>query len=105
MRFIMRIGLANKPGDQVNPTCYSNVVTRPGPPGWGTGSANSDGGAQARAIVEGLKGRFIAACRQSGREVTNENNFNWVWNRYPGDEKQFGGMRAKYREDVSVTVN
>ena len=35
LRFIMTISMRNLPGDTVNPTCYSNMLTRPGPPGWG----------------------------------------------------------------------
>ena len=99
LRFVMDISLINKPGDTVNPTCYSNVITRPAPAGW-PGSA-----AQARQTVQELKAAFIAQCRARGREITSDGNFHWSWNQYSGDEQRLGEARARYPEDVSVSLD
>lgn len=105
LRFILTIGLLNKPGDAVNPTCYSNVITRPGPPGWGApGFLPPGSGEQARAAVYALKDAFISRCRASGREITSDGNFNYVWNQTSGDEQTLQGVRARFREDVSVSL-
>ena len=105
LRFILTIGLLNKPGDTVNPTCYSNVITRPGPPGWGApGFLPQGSGEQARAAVYALKDAFIARCRASGREITSEGNFNYVWNQTSSDEQTLQGVRPRFREDVSVSL-
>lgn len=105
LRFIMSIGMRNLPGDKVNSTCYSSVVTRDGPPGWGgTGFLPPGSGEQARQTVESLKAQFIAACQAGGRQISSAGNFNWVWNQRPDDEQKFAGARAKYAEDVSVIV-
>ena len=105
LRFVMSIGLLNKPGDTVNPTCYSNVITRPGPPGWGApGFLPPGSGEQARAAVYALKDAFIARCRASGREITSEGNFNYVWNQTSSDEQTLQGARPRFREDVAVSL-
>lgn len=106
LRFVMMIGLMNKPGDTVNPTCYSNVVTRPGPAGWGAGGFLPPGsGAQARQSVESLRDRFIAKCRQSGREITSLGNFAYQWNESPGDEQRMADAQPRYPEDVQVSID
>jgi hypothetical protein len=107
LRFVMAIGLDARAGDSVNPTCYSSVVTRAGPPGWDGGGFLPDGsGEQAHATVQSLKSSFIAACRSaSGRNVTNENNFRWGWNETPDSEERLNKMRAGNPEDVTVNVN
>jgi len=105
LRFILTIGLLNKPGDTVNPTCYSNVITRPGPPGWGgTGFLPQGSGDQAHAMVQSMRDAFIARCRASGREVTSVGNFNYVWNRSKGEEDLMEGTRPRFREDVAVSL-
>lgn len=107
LRFVMSIGMTNKPGDTVNPTCYSNLITRPGPPGWGTrGSASSEAYQQAKRTVDGYKAAFFAKCRAaSQREIVSEGNFFWVWNEGPDDEARVRGHRAGNREDVTVTMD
>jgi hypothetical protein len=107
LRFVMAIGLDTRAGDSVNPTCYSNVVTRPGPPGWGGGGFLPDSSSeQAHEAVQSLKSSFIAACQSaSGRNVTNENNFRWGWNETPDTEERLNKMHAGYPEDVTVNVN
>jgi hypothetical protein len=101
----MMIGLSNKPGDTVNPTCYSNVITRPGPPGWGQTGWDRPDSRPARRIIEGLKAQFIAKCRQSGRDITSEGNFAYNWNDDQDGEERLAGSHARYPEDVSVSVN
>ena len=102
----MLISLMNKPGDTVNPTCYSGIVTRPGPPGWGAPGFLPHGSSeQARQSVESLKDHFIAKCRASGREITGVGNFDYRWNQSPGDEQRVTGARPRYAEDVLVHVD
>ena len=104
LRFVLSIGLQPRAGDSVNPTCYSNVITRAGPPGWGQRGFLPPGSAQAaQAEVQGMKSRFIAACRAaSGREVTSEGDFHWTWNELRDGEAQIANTHAQYREDVTV---
>jgi hypothetical protein len=104
LRFVLDISLVNKPGDTVNPTCYSNVITRPGPPGWGGGSLPAGSAEQAREAVESLKSRFIALCRASGRDITSEGDFHWTWNETREGDQQVSNAHARYREDVSVNL-
>jgi hypothetical protein len=106
LRFVLRISLRNQPGDKVNPTCYSNVITRDGPPGWGApGFLPSGSAEQAHATIQSLKTDFIARCRASGREITSEGNFTWHSNQTAAGEQQIADARPKYREDVSVSLN
>jgi hypothetical protein len=106
LRFVQDIGLQPRAGDRVNPTCYSNVITRPGPPGWGQrGSLPPGSGQQARAAVESLRSSFIAACRAaSGRDVTSAGNFHWTWNETQDGESQIANSRAQYPGDVTVNL-
>lgn len=105
LRFVLSIGLLNKPGDTVNPTCYSNVITRPGPPGWGApGFLPTGSGQQAHDIVQSFKAAFIARCRASGREITSEGNFNYSWNRSQGEEAGMQEVRPRHKEDVLVLL-
>ncbi len=106
LRFVLTIGMRNLPGDTHNSTCYSNVITRSGPPGWGAAGFLPSGSAeQALQRVNSLKSRFIDECRRaSGREVTSERNFSHVWNM---NETEAGRMEAagpRHAEDVSVTL-
>gem|GEM_PF-2573364 len=105
LRFILSIGLRNLPGDTVNPMCYSNVITRPGPPGWGGGGFLPQGsGQQAHDIVQSFKAAFIAKCRASGREIDSEGNFNYSWNRSSTEEANMQQVGPRHREDVQVTL-
>ena len=106
LRFVMSISLRNQPGDTVNPTCYSNVITRDGPPGWGaSGFLPPGSGEQARQTVMSLKSAFIAQCQASGREITSDGNFNFQLNQSQGDEQRLQELRPRHREDVSVSMN
>ena len=105
LRFVLSIGLLNKPGDTVNPMCYSNVITRPGPPGWGApGFLPPGSGQQAHDIVQSFKAAFIARCRASGREITSEGNFNYAWDQSQGSEAGMQDVRPRHREDVLVSL-
>ena len=102
----MIISLRNVAGDKVNSTCYSNVLTRPGPPGWGgPGCLPPGSGEQAHATVDSLKSQFIAQCRAGGRDITSEGNFNWLSNRTQDEAQRLASTGAKYREDVSVQID
>ena len=106
LRFVMMIGLMNKPGDTVNPICYSNIVTRPGPPGWGApGFLPSGSSEQARRTVESLRDQFVAKCRASGREITSLGNFDYHWNQSSGDEQRVADTGPRYAEDVLVRID
>ena len=106
LRFVMMIGLMNKPGDTVNPICYSNIVTRPGPPGWGApGFLPSGSSEQARRTVESLRDQFVAMCRASGREITSLGNFDYRWNQSSGDEQRVADTGPRYAEDVLVRID
>lgn len=107
MRFVLDIGLQPRTGDTVNPTCYSGVITQPGPPCWGQGGFLPPGSSQAAYdTVQSFKNRFIAACESaSGREVTSEGNFHWTWNETPDGDRQVSSVRARAREDVTVDVD
>lgn len=106
LRFVLLISMRNLPGDKVNSTCYSNVITRPGPPGWGgSGFLPPGSGEQARETIESLKGQFFAQCRASGREISSEGNFTWLSNQTQDQAQRLASTGAKYREDVSVQLN
>jgi len=59
----------------VNPTCYSSVITLPGPPGCRSGDVPSSSVQQAQNAIESLKSQFFAQCRASGRDISGEGNF------------------------------
>jgi len=106
LRFVLLIGLQPRAGDSVNPTCYSNVLVRSGPPGWAQGGSLPPGSeGVARGTVEGMKSAFIAACEAaSGRKVTSQGDFQWMWNEFRDGESQIANARARYREDVTVNL-
>jgi hypothetical protein len=106
LRFVLSVGLQPRAGDRVNPTCYSNVITRPGPAGWGQPGFLPPGSVQsAQATVQDLKSRFIAACRTaSGRNVTSDGDFHWTWNETRDGDAQIANTRARYPEDVTVSL-
>jgi hypothetical protein len=106
LRFVLMMSMRNLPGDKVNSTCYSNVISRPGPPGWGgSGFLPPGSGEQAHETIQSLKSQFIAQCRASGREISSEGNFNWLSNQTQDQAQRLGSTGAKYREDVSVQLN
>lgn len=105
LQFVLMIGMKNLPGDKHNPTCYSNVITRPGPPGWGSPSLPSGSAEQALSQINALKGTFIAACQASGREITSEGNFKHLRNQTQDDEARMRSAGPRFEEDVSVVLN
>ena len=106
LRFVLSIGLQVRSGDRVNPTCYSNVITRPGPPGWGQRGFLPPGSAQsAHDTVQSYKADFIASCQSaSGRSVTSEGDFHWTWNETQDGDRQISNTRSQYPEDVTVSL-
>lgn len=107
LRFVMDIGLQPRAGDRQNPHCYSSVVTKPGPPGWGQRGFLPPGSAEAaRNAVLALKDSFIAQCRVvSGREITGEGNFHWVWNELADGEQSVSEAGPRAPEDVRVRMD
>lgn len=105
LRFVLWIGLEPRHGDTHNPTCYSNVITRPGPPGWGEPGFLPPGSAsQANQTIESLKAAFIAKCRAtSGRETLSEGNFGSQWNQLQSVEVD--NIGARFQEDVNVQMD
>ncbi len=106
LRFVMMIGMTNLPGDQVNPMCYSNVITLQGPPGWGEkGWLPAGSVEQAIQAIEKYKEEFCKACEtSSGRKITRSGNFTYVWNKNEDGEELILMARAKNREDVTVNL-
>ena len=107
LQFVLMISMRNLPGDTHNSMCYSNVITRPGPPGWGApGFLPSGSAEQALREVSALKGEFIAACRRSsGREITSEGNFSHIRNQHDGDEQRMRTTQPRVAEDVAVVLD
>lgn len=71
LRFVLWVGLQPQVGDSSNPSCYSNVITRPGPAGWGAENLPTGTAEQAIAIIDAAKASFLAKCRAtSGREIS-----------------------------------
>lgn len=106
LRFVLMIGMRNLPGDRNNSVCYSNVITRPGPPGWGApGFLPSGSGEQALQQINSMKDEFIAACRRKGREITSEGNFSYRWNQSDRDEQEVQAAKPRVPEDLSVVLN
>lgn len=107
LRFVLSISLLNKPGDTVNPRCYSSVITRPGPPGWGaTGFLPSGSAERANAAIMELKANFIAACRAhpDQREITSEGNFSWFDNR-SREDGELSSIGGNSPQDIFVSLN
>lgn len=104
LRFVLRVPMGNLATDRNNPTCYSNVLTRPGPPGWGgTGWLPSGSAEQARATVESFKDAFIEKCRASGRSI-EPRNFMFEFNQYKDGDRIVDESRPRYPEDVLVEL-
>lgn len=105
LRFVLSVGLRPQIGDTHNPFCYSNVITRPGPPGWGSPGFLPTGSAeQAIQTIESLKAAFITKCRAvSGREI--DGSINHWRNQSERDESDLDSVRARSREDVTVQMD
>lgn len=106
LRFVMMIGLIPRGGDTHNSMCYSNIITRPGPPGWGApGFGVTGSGDKANQIIDSLKATFFAKCRASGRELQSAGNFGSAWNQSEGDEVRLEKVHALFPEDVTVQID
>lgn len=105
LRFVLWVGLRPQVGDTSNPSCYSNVITRPGPPGW-TGEPNLAHGVaeKAIAIIDSTKDAFLAKCRAvSGREI--DGTVGHDRNQSASDEASVDKVRARAGQDVTVQVD
>jgi hypothetical protein len=107
LRFVLMMPMMPRAGDTHNPACYSNIITRPGPPGWGApGFLPPGSGEQANRTIDSLKAAFIARCRAaSGREAQSEGNFRSHWNQSERDESDLDSVRARFQEDVTVQMD
>jgi hypothetical protein len=61
----------------VNATCYSNIITIPGPPGWPAMGNLPGGNMPARALIDQYKPGFEAKCREFGPLAGGGANFHW----------------------------
>lgn len=104
LRFWLSVGMTGLPGDTRNVYCRSNIITRPGFPGWGTAYASRE---LALAEGEKLKPAFLAKCRQSGhgREVASP-DFQVVPNDNSdeGFDRWFNGLNGDGK-DVEVMLD
>lgn len=95
MRFILYQSMDPGAKAKHNPTCYSNVVTMAGPPGYGN-PRDSNARASARAVVEGMYPSFIQKCLATAdginRVAPRRSPPAFDWN-YDGDP---AGPRTTY---------
>lgn len=75
MTFLMQVSV-DAIINRLNGTCYSNLVTIPGPPGWPVLDHTND--RKAAAMVDAYKAGFLAQCAQAG--PVRSGNFSYVWN-------------------------
>lgn len=104
LRFVLSVGLRPQIGDTSNPFCYSNIINRPGPPGWGAPGFLPGSGDRANQTIDGLKSAFLAKCRAtSGREIDGTVRANW--NQTKDDESRLANVRPRTSNDVSVQMD
>lgn len=76
LRFILQIPL-RAVINKVNATCYSNIVTIPGPAGWPDPSRQAGGDMPARALIERYMAGFMEQCKAFGPLASSTPNFHW----------------------------
>lgn len=76
LRFILQIGLKTVINGR-NASCYSNIVTIPGPPGWPDPSRQQEGTMPARALIEAYMPAFKAQCSAIAPLANGEPNYHW----------------------------
>lgn len=76
LRFILHIALKTVING-VNATCYSNIVTIPGPPGWPDTWNQPGGDSEARALIKAYMPAFESQCSAYGPLVGGGPQFNW----------------------------
>lgn len=100
LRFILSISL-RAVINGVNATCYSNIVTIDGPPGWPDPQRESGGDLAARALVEKYMPSFSEQCKAYGPLASTVVNFHW--NRKGNEHISPESMQRtgqKYRQPV-----
>lgn len=76
LRFILQVGLRTVINGS-NASCYSNIITVPGPPGWPDPTPQQRGTLPARALVEGYIDAFKAKC---GAIAPLAGSVDYQWN-------------------------
>jgi hypothetical protein len=80
--------------DGKNATCFSNVVTVPGPKGWGTKNANYD---EARAVLKRYHDEFARQCEKWGAASTGPIQYSWNERYRPdGANEAYNTYRSSY---------
>ncbi|MBD9478382.1 hypothetical protein [Pseudoxanthomonas sp. PXM02] len=108
LRFVLYAGMDPAGSDTVNPTCYSNIISRPGPAGWGgPGFLPPGSGNEALRIVESLRADFLAKCRAASQRNIPDTRFQYQWNGATQDSEDRLELMIKrrFREDVHITIN
>lgn len=104
LRFVLWVPMQPRVGDTSNPSCYSNVITRPGPSGWGAENPAHGVPEQAIAIIDGVSDAFVAKCRAaSGREVAG--GVRHERNQSADDEARVDRTHAVGANDVTVQMD
>lgn len=108
LRFVLYAGMDARDGDTANPTCRSNIISRPGPPGWGGPGFLPNGSSQETLrIVESLREEFLGKCRATSQRHIPDGRFNYQWNdaSQESEDRLQLMTRPRFKEDVSVTIN
>lgn len=85
--------------NRMNGTCYSNLVTIPGPPGWPVLDHTND--RKAAALVDAYKAGFLAQCGQAG--PVRSGNFSYIWNAR-GSESRLADEFARQQRNQMFQV-
>lgn len=81
LRFRLIVSLVPQAGDTSNMQCYSSIIVRSGPAGWGGSTyPSNDAIAQAQAIVESAKPSFVAKCAAVSQHETQPNSIRYDYN-------------------------
>lgn len=76
LRFIFQIPLRTVI-NRNNASCYSNIVSIPGPAGWPNPSTQQGGTNPARALVDAYIADFMAKCSAIAPLASSQPNFHW----------------------------
>ncbi len=98
MTFLMEVSV-DTIINRMNGTCYSNLVTIPGPPGWPVFDHTND--RKAAALVDAYKAGFLAQCGQAG--PVRSGNFSYIWNAR-GSESRLAEEYARQQRNKMFQV-